>query len=387
MVTTLAYDGAKYLALWMDMSNDANHDGVCDANEGTCWDVYGQYIRPDGSLIGSKITISNDATNQMGGVGYANGKFLALINSGVIMGENGISQVASSSVHTITPPANQFSAGATYTYTGNASGGTLNFNWTSTNFVCNGPELGADSYVVTSLTATTMVWAPQGHNSGMTWTRAAGTAGDPTGTWTLTDATSGMSYSAVLANGSVSLSGTTDRCAAALHVTITGNGNVNSDSGTPGIHASSPGTYDSPFFWNSPVTLTAAPASGYAFGGWGGACLGSQLTCSLAMDSQDKDVTAQFNVQQNIRSATNNAKVYATIKEALDDATANDDLQMRAMTFSEPVVLNLSNPNILLGMLGGYVDSLFTDESGISIINGSLTIQSGALNMKNITIW
>ncbi len=41
------------------------------------------------------------------------------------------------------------------------------------------------------------------------------------------------------------------------------------------------------------VTLTATPASGATFSGWGGACSGNASTCSFAMDS-NKGVTAVF---------------------------------------------------------------------------------------------
>ncbi len=41
------------------------------------------------------------------------------------------------------------------------------------------------------------------------------------------------------------------------------------------------------------VTLTAAPASGSSFDGWGGACSGSDLTCVLTLDG-DTDVSASF---------------------------------------------------------------------------------------------
>jgi beta-lactam-binding protein with PASTA domain len=41
------------------------------------------------------------------------------------------------------------------------------------------------------------------------------------------------------------------------------------------------------------VTLTAAPAAGSRFGGWGGACSGTE-SCTVTID-QDRAVTATFN--------------------------------------------------------------------------------------------
>lgn len=91
-VPTLTFDGNNYLAIWMDAKNDTNGNFVCDAGEGTCWDVYGQYIGKDGALLGSKITVSADAGNQMGGVMSFNGKTFVGISSGITMGSGGPSQ-------------------------------------------------------------------------------------------------------------------------------------------------------------------------------------------------------------------------------------------------------------------------------------------------------
>ena len=41
------------------------------------------------------------------------------------------------------------------------------------------------------------------------------------------------------------------------------------------------------------VTLTAAPGAGSRFAGWGGACSGTALSCTVTMD-QGRDVTATF---------------------------------------------------------------------------------------------
>lgn len=78
---SVAFDGTQYLVGWTDWRNDTNQDGMCDANEGTCDDVYGQYVGTDGALIGSELAIANAAGNQMaGGMIFANGRFLVLVN-------------------------------------------------------------------------------------------------------------------------------------------------------------------------------------------------------------------------------------------------------------------------------------------------------------------
>lgn len=74
-----------------------------------------------------------------------------------------------------------------------------------------------------------------------------------------------------------------------LTVSVTGSGSVSSSP--PGV--SCPGDCSETYPEGTSVTLTAAPASGWKFSGWGGACSGVTLSCSIAMES-DRAVTATF---------------------------------------------------------------------------------------------
>ncbi|OGW03496.1 MAG: hypothetical protein A2Z59_11020 [Nitrospinae bacterium RIFCSPLOWO2_02_39_17] len=83
----MSFDGTNFLVTWSDGRNDADHDGICDAGEGTCWDVYGQYISKSGALVGSEFVINNDADNQLGFVtGFNAGKYLVIVDTGVTLG-------------------------------------------------------------------------------------------------------------------------------------------------------------------------------------------------------------------------------------------------------------------------------------------------------------
>lgn len=73
----------------------------------------------------------------------------------------------------------------------------------------------------------------------------------------------------------------------ALSVSVTGNGTVSGG----GIHCPSTCTASEPL--NSAVTLSASPASGYAFTGWGGDCSGTGSTCTVTM-SDVMSVSATF---------------------------------------------------------------------------------------------
>ncbi len=90
--TGVAFDGNHYLTVWMDMSNPAN------------WDCYGQFLNRNGSLFGGKLSINANPGNQMCGVGYANGKYAVAVNSGIVMGEGGISQVDAAFGYFLAPP-------------------------------------------------------------------------------------------------------------------------------------------------------------------------------------------------------------------------------------------------------------------------------------------
>lgn len=93
MLIGLAFDGKNHISMILDMTNDANRNGVCDAGEATCWDLYGRVIGTDGALVGSKFLIDANAGHQIGGVGCVGDKCLALVSSGIALGQGGPSQV------------------------------------------------------------------------------------------------------------------------------------------------------------------------------------------------------------------------------------------------------------------------------------------------------
>lgn len=93
MVTGVAFDGENYLAIWSDMQN------------GTNWDVYGQFVGRSGSRVGNKIALGTQSGNQIGGIGFANGKYLVLLDNGVVFGADGNISSADSATGLFIPPA------------------------------------------------------------------------------------------------------------------------------------------------------------------------------------------------------------------------------------------------------------------------------------------
>lgn len=89
---SIAFDGTNYLVVWTDGRNDADKNGICESTEGTCDDVYGQYLSKSGKVVGSEFVINNDAGNQIGFVtGFNAGSYFLTINSGVTQDSQGIS--------------------------------------------------------------------------------------------------------------------------------------------------------------------------------------------------------------------------------------------------------------------------------------------------------
>lgn len=99
---------------------------------------------------------------------------------------------------------------ASGTYTWDSTTGVITWNYTSSNFVCDGPEVGDGTETGVTITSTTMTWAVEGD---MTWSRTSGTAGDIVGTWTASDSTTGNSWTNTFnADGTVSVVGSIVSC-------------------------------------------------------------------------------------------------------------------------------------------------------------------------------
>ncbi len=77
-----------------------------------------------------------------------------------------------------------------------------------------------------------------------------------------------------------------------LQVTVGGSGSVTSSPA--GINCAGSTGCSQTFANGTRVTLTAAPAAGYAFSGWSGACSGSATTCTVTMNTSTMTVGATF---------------------------------------------------------------------------------------------
>ena len=301
MITSIAFDGTNYFVVWVDMINDANNDGICDAGEGTCWDVYGRYIGKDGTPAGNKFVINNDAENQIGFVtNYHNNKYLVVVNSGIVLGENGI-QGGDVYGMFITPPASAGSiqlssatysvgeAGPTVTITATRTGGSSGAVGISYS-TSNGTATAGSDY---TLVSGTLSWA-NGDTANKTFTAPitndALAETSETFTVTLSSPTGGATLGSP---GSATVT-IIDNDATLNQLTViksgTGSGDITPNIGTLTWSVNQgTGNYSS----GDIVILTATPALHSSFKVWKGCTTISGNTCTVSMTAA-KTVTATF---------------------------------------------------------------------------------------------
>ena len=153
------------------------------------------------------VQVGSDANTGMPASGFGGS---VLIRAGSHAGAGQIDELRISNVQRTDFPAadgtGTHNAGGTYTW--NAGTGGLTLIWASSDFTCDGPELGTETKTGVTVTATTMTWA-----DGMTWTRPSGTAGDIVGTWNSTDSATGNPYTLTFnVDSTVSVTAVIVRC-------------------------------------------------------------------------------------------------------------------------------------------------------------------------------
>lgn len=151
------------------------------------------------------VQVGSDANTGMPASGFGGSVLVDYSAVGLQIDELRISNVQRTSFATSGGAGTgTHNAGGTYTW--NATTG-VTFHWTSSDFTCDGPDLGTETQTGVTITATTMTWANE------TWTRASGIAGNIVGTWTSTDSWSGNSYTLTFnADGTVSVTGVIIAC-------------------------------------------------------------------------------------------------------------------------------------------------------------------------------
>jgi endoglucanase len=134
-----------------------------------------------------------------------------------------------------------------------------------------------------------------------------------------------------------------------LSVTHAGNGTGTVTSNPTGIDCGSDcsETYAS----GTPVTLTAAPATGSTFGGWSGACSGTATTCSVTMDA--------------VRSLTATFDIVPTSVTITDATTIEGNSGTKALAFNVTLT-GSSAPTLTVTNAGAGFGSVTSQPSGIT---------------------
>jgi len=167
-----------------------------------------------------------------------------------------------------------------------------------------------------------------------------------------------------------------------------GNGTGTVSSTPTGITCTSgsTATCSNLFPYNSSVTLTATPEWYSVFSGWSGACVSDP--CTVTVD-QAKTVSAAFDLNYTVkllRPANPPDKLYFIQANDytvdLPPGTTNATLMAQSFTFNENLVYNLP---LTLTVNGGKGTD-FTTNTGYTVINGSLTIKAGRMNVTNMKI-
>ena len=204
------------------------------------------------AVDGSTTTTYNNGSRSVM-VGYQPGVNYAILTDAD--GDGYASNIDPDDSNAAIDPFWSTTASGTYTYPVSASSGTLTWTFDTSNFVCDGPKFGTETVTVTGLTATTMTWADSGGN--MIWTRPSGTAGDISGTWSISDPDTGSSYKATFSGGVVSLVATVIRCGTNGTPTIT---SFVPSPGVTGNLITINGSNFSPIATNNAVTFNGTPA-------------------------------------------------------------------------------------------------------------------------------
>lgn len=162
-----------------------------------------------------------------------------------------------------------------------------------------------------------------------------------------------------------------------LSYTKAGTGGGTVTSNPAGL--SSTGSSSSTFASGTVVTLFASPDTNSVFSGWSGECAGTG-NCQITMNS-NKNVTGTFSFVQPVKNA-NTSNYYSSLSTAYSEATSGCTLMAREFIFIE--VLNFTR-DIAVTLTGGF-DSNYLDNSYYSVLQGNLTIGTGAVTIGNLII-
>lgn len=171
-----------------------------------------------------------------------------------------------------------------------------------------------------------------------------------------------------------------------LTVAITGSGSVHGAS-TLGRNYSCANASCSPAVYGEgdQATLTASPSADYIFGGWGGDCTAASGDCVLAMTA-DRSVTATFNFVEPVRLFyQSSSHDYGTLAEAYGAIADNGSATLYCRLYDLAGGFTLDRQVTLL-LKGGYDVTFADNSSGMTTIQGALTVGKGVLTAERLIV-
>jgi sugar lactone lactonase YvrE len=180
--------------------------------------------------------------------------------------------------------------------------------------------------------------------------------------------------------------GTTAACSASLLThkatvnNIASNGGSGSVTSSPGGINCLSGTCSANFTAGNDILLIPLANAGSTFTGWTGDCIDfGTRDCTINM-AIDHSATATFSI---IPKAMVNSTPFGTLAAAYAAINVSGIIYSQALTFSENLLLNRGST---VTLHGGYDSAYSSTRTGYTVLNGTLTINSGRLVVDRLII-
>ncbi len=181
-------------------------------------------------------------------------------------------------------------------------------------------------------------------------------------------------------------SGTSATCSASVlsnQITVNNvasNGGSGSVTSSPGGINCLGGTCSATFQTGISVTLMPRANSGSEFSGWSGDCASAGTGDCTVSTATVHTATATFAL---ISKARVNGVSFGTLNSAYDTINNSGIIDAQAVTFVENLVLNRGSA---VTLLGGYDSAYSGTRTGNTVLNGTLSIDSGSLVVDRLII-
>jgi hypothetical protein len=126
------------------------------------------------------------------------------------------------------------------------------------------------------------------------------------------------------------------------------------------------------------IVLTAYVDSGYPFTGWTGCDSASDNTCIMTIDA-DKILSANFDsCRYPVRIEGATPAYYDSLQQAYEESENGGTIQSRSVNLTGDMIID---KGAFITLEGGY-NCDYSENNGLTVLNGNMTINSGAADIK-----